>query len=481
MIYHFNNYFNFDKTIFSFSMKLIERAQFTLYPVMLLCLTGYFFIQCSPEPDDPQPGLVTPETALDMYINNGDKTYGWEIKNTYTVLNVRVTDLLLTSQQWQDYVWKHQLTVFAPDNIQYDKALLWITGGSLENSSPKWASVIDAEALVFGTLASENEAVTVVLRQIPNQPLLDGHSEDALIAKTLQNFINDGDYSWPLLFPMVKSTVRAMDAVQELLRDEENMEISGFVISGASKRGWTTWLAGAADSRVTAIAPAVIDMLNMPVNLDYQVDVWGEYSEQIQDYVDLGIPQDVHSQQGSDITLMIDPYSYRDKLTMPKMIFIGTNDRYWPVDAVKHYIADIPGENYIHYVANAGHDLGGGEQAIEGLRAFFLNTAAGQPYPECSWETTESATGITLNVSGSLNALKSSYLWTATSADRDFRNEEWSSDVLEIIDNSRVNVFLDYPDTGFAAFYIDLEYTDIRQRNYTVSTRMFVIDEDEIL
>ena len=56
---------------------------------------------------------------------------------------------------------------------------------------------------------------------------------------------------------------------------------------------------------------------------------------------------------------------------MPKMIFIGTNDEYWPVDAIKNYINDIPGENYIHYVPNAGHGLGDGQQALTALSAFF--------------------------------------------------------------------------------------------------------------
>ena len=63
------------------------------------------------------------------------------------------------------------------------------------------------------------------------------------------------------------------------------------MVSGASKRGWTTWLTGASDSRVVAIAPMVIDILNMPVNLDYQVKMWKDYSVQIEDYVKLGIPQ----------------------------------------------------------------------------------------------------------------------------------------------------------------------------------------------
>ena len=77
---------------------------------------------------------------------------------------------------------------------------------------------------------------------------------------------------------------------------------------------------------------------------------------------------------------------------------IGTNDEYWPVDAIKNYIDSIPGKNYIHYVPNAGHDLGGGEQALRALSAFFGNTLTGNPYPEYQWNLDSDQDGIKLEV-----------------------------------------------------------------------------------
>jgi len=462
-------------------MRQDLKIQTISWLFLLLILAGYIFSSCSSEDETPVPSGILPENALVKYLDNADETYSWEVQNSYTLFNASVYELLLTSQKWHDYTWKHQLTVFIPAEIQYNEALLWITGGSIKKGLPSWVSPADPEAIAFGTLSSNNHAVVAILRQTPNQPLFDGLSEDALISYTLNEFNNDGDYSWPLLFPMVKSVVRAMDAVQELSKEKENLDISGFLVSGASKRGWTTWLTGASDTRVKAIAPAVIDILNMPVNLDYQLEVWGDYSEQIQDYVDLGIPQTVNTPQGNDIAVMIDPYSYLSKLTMPKMIFIGTNDPYWPVDAIKHYIDDLPGKNYIHYVANAGHDLNGGEQAINSISAFFLHTIADQTYTECSWEVTETGKDIMMDITGSTNLIEAAYLWSADSEDRDFRDEEWSATSLVAIDNSSVKTTIQYPESGFRAFYIDLEYADLYDRNYTKSTRMFVADDDEIL
>ncbi len=462
-------------------MRIIEKIIKSTGIFLIILLTGHLLSRCTKIDEDSEPDIITPENALTSYLNNADTTYSWELQKSYNILDVEAYDLLLTSQQWREHTWKHQLTIFIPENIQYDGALLWITGGSLDEGLPKWTSENDAETWALGIFAETNDAVVAILRQTPNQPLYDGLKEDALISYTLHNFQNDGDYSWPLLFPMVKSAVHAMDAIQEFCEETENLEINEFLVSGASKRGWTTWLTGASDLRVKAIAPAVIDVLNMPVNLDYQVEVWGDYSVEIQDYVDLGIPQTIQAGEENDITTMIDPYSYRDKLTMPKVILIGTNDPYWPVDAVKHYFDDLPGENFIHYVANAGHDLNGGQQALRCISAFFGNTFAHLSYPECSWEVSESATGITLNVTGSAGLINNIYLWSASSQDRDFRDEEWSSTDLDATNNSSVNTTVNYPETGFRAFYIDLEYTDLNGRKYTKSTRMFVVDNDELL
>ena len=457
-------------------MTIIRR-----YSVFIAMVSiGFAFIFCAKNEDDPTPDLVTPENALQKYLEKND-IYSWELRSSYPLIGVTAYDLLLTSQQWRAYSWTHQLTILVPEQLQYDGALLWITGGSLQNGVVKWTAENDGETLILSLLAARNQAVVAILRQTPNQPLYNNLSEDALISYTLNEFRNDRDFTWPLLFPMVKSAIKAMDAVQEFSKVTLAKEVDRFLVAGASKRGWTTWLTGASDPRVEAIAPAVIDMLNMPVSLDYQLKVWGDYSEQIRDYVDLGIPQDIHSVDGNTIATMIDPYAYRDKLTMPKMIFIGTNDPYWPVDAIKHYIQEIPGENFIHYVPNAGHDLGGAEQTFWAISAFFRHTITYSAYPVCSWEISENGNGMKLEVQATANALVEAYLWSADSEDRDFRDEQWNKLPLHAGGVHQISTDVDYPASGFSAFYVDLEYNDPFGSTYTKSTRMFVCDVDELL
>jgi PhoPQ-activated pathogenicity-related protein len=424
---------------------------------------------------------LTPETALQGYLNNGDKTYRWELKETYRVGEATAYSLLLTSQQWHEYVWTHQLTILVPTENNYDAALLFITGGSNKKGLPNWNGRDDKLLQALSGLATKNKSIVTLLRQTPNQPLYGKLTEDALISYTLHQFKEDGDYSWPLLFPMVKSAVKAMDAVQQFAKETLRHDIKRFVVSGASKRGWTTWLTGASDSRVVAIAPMVIDILNMPVNLDYQVKMWKDYSVQIEDYVKLGIPQTATSEKGQAITTMVDPYSYRKKLTMPKMLFMGTNDEYWTVDAIKHYIDSIPGQNFVHYVPNVGHDLGDQKQALTALSAFFGATVANKPYAVCQPTLSYGKKGITLKVKASPDILVDAILWSTNSTDTDFRNEKWEGKSLNLKKKTPVITSTQpYPANGYRAFYLDLKYKDANGGEYTESTRMYVSDNDEV-
>lgn len=424
---------------------------------------------------------ITPANALQHYLHKADPAYNWEIKDSFEMNGVKGYDLLLTSQKWRQYTWRHQLTILSPKEINYDGALLFITGGADKNEQPKWKKRDDELTTMFATVAEENKALVAIIRQVPNQPLYDSLTEDALISYTLHRFKEDNDYTWPLLFPMVKSAVRAMDAVQEFSNKNLQHPINRFVISGASKRGWTTWLTGANDPRVQAIGPMVIDILNMPVNLKHQLDAYGEYSVEIEDYVKLGIVQGMGTESGNALVTMIDPYSYRDKLTMPKMLFMGTNDPYWVIDNVKNYLKNIPGDNLLHYVPNAGHGLGDGKSAFSALDAFFGISLRHGEYPLCKWKTSESKKGVKITVDASKDILLGATLWYADSDDKDFRNEIWLSKDLNISHKAEIKTTEKFPAKGYRAFYLDLKYQNQNGGDYTVSTRAFMVDGNKIL
>jgi PhoPQ-activated pathogenicity-related protein len=446
-----------------------------IFTVFLL-LGGVMFIEsCSPKP-------VTPETALQAYLNTEDTVFKWAIQDKFKSDGVTLYRILFTSQQWRGIKWNHELTVIVPDKVEYNDALLFITGGSVKNGKPNIHEWTEGLTVGLSKVAITNKTITAIIWQVPNQPLYNDLTEDALISFTLHNYQNDNDLTWPLLFPMTKSAVKAMDVVQKFSRKELKWKVDQFIVSGASKRGWTTWLTGANDRRVKAIGPMVIDVLNMPVNIDYQRVVWGDYSIEIADYVNLGIAQQVNTPEGIDLVKMIDPYSYRKNLTMPKMIFMGTNDPYWPVDAVKNYIDSIPGENHICYTPNAAHDLAGGEKAFATLSAFVGTTITDGKYPICDYAVSEVNGEVLVKVKATPELLVNTILWSADSEDQDFRDETWADSTLNGANKTDFEVRIKKPASGYKAFYVDLQYkAPFGGSDYTQSTRMFVADSMQLL
>ncbi len=427
---------------------------------------------------------TTPSNALVHYLQKEDSTYNWVLKDSFALEGVKGYDLLLVSQQWKHYTWKHQLTIFSPKENIHDGALLFITGGhnDKKTGTPHWKKYTNDFGKTMGKIAMKNKAIVAVLKQVPNEPLFDSLVEDQIISYTLHRFLKDTDYTWPLLFPMVKSAEKGMDAVQEFANNRLEHPVERFVISGASKRGWTTWLTAAiGDTRVAAIAPMVIDILNMPVNLAHQMKAYGAYSKEIKDYVNLGIVQGIASSGGRALVEMIDPYSYREKLTQPKMIFMGTNDPYWVVDNVKNYLSDIPGYNLLNYTPNAGHDLNDGILAFPALSAFFGITMNHGTYPECSWETKRGEEGVQLIVHATKDKLLGAKIWSANAQTKDFRQSVFHSRELSVEHQSVIKATEPFPLTGYHAFYMALTYESPNGGSYQVCTRVFMMNTAGIL
>src|SRR5690606_39177829 len=133
--------------------------------------------------------------------------------------------------------------------------------------------------------------------------------------------------------------------------------------------------------RVMAVAPIVIDVLNMREQMEHQRATWGEVSEEIQDYSSLDLPTRLGTPRGGELLSIVDPYSYREQLTKPKLILLSTNDRYWPLDALKLYWADLPSPKHVLYVPNQGHGLRDFDRVIGALSAVHRYAARGENLP----------------------------------------------------------------------------------------------------
>jgi PhoPQ-activated pathogenicity-related protein len=404
------------------------------------------------------------------YVSRDDGAFAWVREGkTETPLGATIHELRLTSQRWKGITWRHTLLVVQPSKVTSDVAVLVVSGGNTESRGDTQTR------LIATTIAAQIQAIVAVLFAVPNQPLFDGLTEDNLIAHTFVKVLETGDKEWACLLPMTKSAVKAMDAIQQFAEKELGIKVNGFVVTGASKRGWTTWLTAVADpKRVKGIAPIVYDNLNIPAQMRHQREVFGGFSEQIREYEERGLLDlVVGNGKAQEIVQLVDPYFYRERLTMPKLIINGTNDRYWALDAANFYFYDLPGEKHILYVPNAGHGLEGGlDRVLRTLTAFFNRVAGRIAFPKLQWQWKQEGNSMTLVIRSEPKP-KEVLSWTAKAPTKDFRDAKWSSQTINYADGE-FKFTLNPPEQGFAAAFAELVY-EIGGQSFSLCTTVRIV------
>lgn len=343
-----------------------------------------------------------PPSELIDYVRAPDNAFSWKRVSR----EGKVSTFQLVSQRWQGMNWIHRVVLVEPERrLSKDAAILYVTGGE--------PNPLDLEEAT--RLAALSGLSVAHLFHIPNQPLYELW-EDDLVAHTFVQYLDTGDPTWPLLLPMTKAAVRAMDGLQSLGYER-------FVVTGASKRGWTAWLTGAVgDPRVIGIAPMVYDNLNISAQLQHQHENWNTFSDMISPYTSRGLHERVATPEGQHLTSIIDPYTYRDAIEIPKMIVTGTNDPYWSVDSASLYWEGLVGPKWISTVPNAGHVLGDMSQALGAIAALARHCAGRMEIPPSSWAFEREV--IELRFSAPLPEVR---LWVAESSDLDFRPSRWDA------------------------------------------------------
>ncbi|HTN02537.1 MAG TPA: PhoPQ-activated protein PqaA family protein [Planctomycetaceae bacterium] len=419
--------------------------------------------------ESPAPSMDVPK-AIFNYMERPEPEFRWENlgEKKFPGLGV-VQHLKLTSQTWQNLTWQHDLMVYEPEGLKItDHMLLFVTGGAI-GKEPKEGDI--QQGLLLAKLCGARVAT---IHQVPNQPLFGDRFEDDLITETWLKYLATGDETWPLLFPMVKSAVKAMDALQQFAEQDRKTKVTGFVITGASKRGWTSWLTPVVDPRIVGTAPIVIDTLNFPAQMKYQKETWGAYSEQIADYTSKGLVKEEtepKTEREDRLWHMMDPYTYRKQLTLPKLLIVGTNDRYWTVDAMRMYYDDLVGPRAVLAAPNVGHNLGDRKAfALTTLAVFFRHAATGRPLPGVTWKFDKTPAEVRLDVVADQMPVNVRH-WSAESPSFDFRESKWSPTEVET-PTPKFHVLRAIPAGKNVATFVELEY-EHDGTVYSLTTQVF--------
>jgi PhoPQ-activated pathogenicity-related protein len=413
-------------------------------------------------------------TALDTYVATPDASYHYSLNSTLQGAGYTDYVIDMTSQTWRSSTevnrtaWQHWLQIIVPSNVTSTTALLQIGAGSNSATPPTAADGLGVQA------ATALGAITVVLPTVPNEPLTfagetSPRTEDQIIAYTFNQYLNGGDQNWPLLLPMVKSAVRAMDTAQSFVATQSNgtLQVNDFIVTGASKRGWTTWLTPAVDARVRAIVPYVFDALNLNAQIPHENDTYagvtqdviGGFSSALQDYTNFNIFGRFNTPQGQALGQIVDPFTYinRPSYNIPKYLIDSTGDQFFAPDSAQFYFHNLPGQNYLRYIPNTDHGLNG--DAVAGALRFEKAVLDGAALPRFSWTLPNLGT---IDVT-TIDAPVTVKMWQATNPNsRDFRLEtfgaNWTSSVLTDQGGGLYVAHVNAPATGTTAFMVELTY-----------------------
>ena len=452
-------------------------------PIRLLCAAlAAFAITAAPV-------LANPKNALDTYVAKPDPAFAWKVVGKVSGEGYHGAVLELTSQSWltdkdvDHPVWKHWLTVIVPDKVSHAKALLYITGGEINDPAPvkatdRWAK-----------MAIDTNSVVAELDDVPNQPLRFAEDpkprvEDQIIAYQQAKFTKSAtrDATQLLRFPMVKSGTAAMTAVQQYLASEAGggLKLDGFVVSGGSKRAWTAWLVAALDPRVIGVIPIVINVLDVDATTRHHWQAMGYFSPAIGDYVENGlIPGMIGSPGLSEVNRIEDPLNYRDRpsMRMPKYVINAVGDEYFPPDNTRFSYHLLPETKRLRMIPNSKHSTAGTDIA-ESMTAFYDAILNGRGLPAYSWSVGRDGA---ITVRSKARPLEVN-LWQATNPKaRDFRvdtiGKAFTATRVLPSKNGAYVARIEKPAAGWTAYFVEMTYASGTKYPFKFTTEVSVIPD----
>ena len=181
---------------------------------------------------------------------------------------------------------------------------------------------------------------------------------------------------------MVKASFQCLKAVQEFMEQKGIIKTNGWIVTGASKRGWTALLVGATNSSevnivgLAPVVPLVPDLLN---EIHRQYQSYNGYSWAFKDYIETGIAKDMDGPIMEVGWKIIDPINYLERLEkIPKFLVVSSDDEFMQIDWTNIYYDKILGEKHLLIVANAEHSmLTGLKPLLSNLGTFIRSVASG--------------------------------------------------------------------------------------------------------
>ena len=405
---------------------------------------------------------------IDSIVDNKSTTYNYKM----------VSGKWLSKEVVSDSIWWHMVDVIIPKKIEFNKALLFVGGGTKNDSFNFTNSYLVNKAVKLKSVIAHVSNVPFQPINFKDFPEIQRY-EDNLIAygwdKFLSNGSLDSDSKYLARLPMTRAVIRSMDLIQEITKFNP-IPISEFFISGASKRGWTTWTSAAIDNRIIGIAPVVIDLLNLVPSFRHHFKSYGSYSEAVDDYVNFNIMDWMGSSEFDRLLDIVEPYEFKELFEMPKLIINGTIDEFFLPDSWKFYWNKLPDKKYLQYVPNGNHELLG-TYRTKNIISFYKKIINNEDIPVFNWQIKKDKFYVKIDPKYDYEI----YLWSATSEKRDFRIWEigrgWKRYKLEKTFNGNYEISAPVKKNHFNASLIEVIFNKSKNYPFRITTGTIVLPD----
>ncbi|HEN3566347.1 TPA: PhoPQ-regulated protein [Yersinia enterocolitica] len=399
----------------------------------------------------------------------------------------------LTSQNWspENLVspaeWQHEVEIFIPENSPSKRALVIINNGTnhgTETIPPSGPTDFAIDRLQ--EIARDTNTVVIAISAIPNQyleyqPDKEPVKEDYSVARSWYLFMDAPETRsiLPLHVPMAAAISQAMTMAQQALPEKA---LDSFIVSGVSKRGWTTWLTAIADPRVEGIVPFVIDLLGTHAGLEHMYRSYGgNWPIAFAPYYQQEIDKKLDTPGFAKLMQIIDPLQYlsteyESRLDIPKYIVNASGDDFYVPDNTDFYYDKLPGDKVLRVAPNSSH---------YGIKAFseqslitFVNRlqqSKALPQLNASIDIKNKVQTLTASLSEKPDKV---LLWTAINPNaRDFRyacDVRYTEFPLAVTPTNTLEVAITPPATGWQATFIEATFSD----GFVATSPVYILPKD---
>lgn len=437
------------------------------------------------------------ESTLETQVNI-DKMLKSTIRPGNTV---QYLDLVFTSQQWHETLWKHRARIYIPVPYQ-KKGNVGIIGTHMDFCPEREYTVggrdmahlpqfnrskilgPNNQPMELGTEREFCEATAIdlglpiMLFHTPGARILDLDESD-LMGYALTKLMETGDMTWYPYLPIAVSYLRAIT----LLHSFSEIQAERAVLLGNSKRGVGVYVATGIDpDRIAGVLGTGYFGGNWLYNL-------------LLKYAQLGPgvggssvtragpgfqPADrlfdrFNSPIGFLQLMAFDPYYWRDQIKSTYIVAIGTNDEFFGLGAPNPMMQAGEGEKGLLYIDNLAHTWTSYKH-LTAWRMLLGHVIYNRPIPQV--EVTTKGHDARLQVHATVSKaseLKNVKLYYAFNKSSDWRFATWESLPMKADQDHYQAILPLQPDLRLA-YYVEVEDSHVRGGLGYISSLMFFED-----